>query len=442
MQTDAILSTAERLIALMDHLGIDRAHVAAQIPGDIADLVATHRERVGGVVLCVPTRLDPVPFAKVASRVLMIAAEHGMTGPVTQRAADRLPGAVRHILAGYDAAGWSDTVADRPAQVAGTICDFLRGHPAATPGKSRSAEGRHAGLTYRIEGSGPALILLPFFLAPSQWTPAVVQLSRHFTVITLGGAYVGGVAALEDRARAPSYRALFRTLVDHLDVRPGQSLLDVGCGSGALDRLLAQRLKGQSAAITAVDVNPFLLQEAVALAQAEGLGGAITFADGSAEQLPFADATFDAAFSVTVLEECNADTAIAEMVRVTKPGGAVGIIVRSIDLPQWWSLEVPEHLRRVAETPPQSVAANGVADASLYPRMRRAGLADLVCFPTLVTLDRPGSPIWRYREDHVLSQLTGTDLEAWQSARATAEAANNLMMANPLHAAVGRRPLA
>ena len=121
------MPVAGRLIALMDHLGIARAHVAAQIPGDIADLILGHPDRVGGVVLCVPTRLDPVPFAGVAERLLMISSEHGMTGPVTERAAERLPGARRHIIAGYDAAGWSDTVADRTGDVVGAIREALGG---------------------------------------------------------------------------------------------------------------------------------------------------------------------------------------------------------------------------------------------------------------------------------------------------------------------------
>ena len=432
------LTTSARLTSLLDHLGVARAHFAAQIPADIGDLCAQHADRTGGVVLCVPTRLDPVPFTRVSDRLLMIAAEHGMTGPVTQRAAERLRGARRHVIAGYDAAGWSDTVAERTADVAGAMVAALLAASADAPKEGVPREGTHAGLIYRVEGSGPALVLLPFFLAPSQWAPAMPQLTRHFTVITLGGAHVGGVAALEDRAMAPTYRAMFRTMVDLMMPRDGSHILDVGCGSGALDRLLAKRL-GDAATITACDINPFLLREAAALARAEGLRDAIRFAEGSAEKLPFDDATFDCAFSITVLEECDADIALRELVRVTKPGGRVGVIVRSIDLPQWWSLEVPAHLSAIANTPPQSVGARGVADASLYPRMRAAGLAALTCFPTLVTLDRPGSPIWRYREDHVLSQLKGDDLTAWQAARSTAEAAGNLMMAHPLHCAVGRK---
>jgi ubiquinone/menaquinone biosynthesis C-methylase UbiE len=257
----------------------------------------------------------------------------------------------------------------------------------------------------------------------------------------VGGRHLGGIAALEDRASMPTYQAMFRTLIDLMDPQPGDTILDVGCGSGALDRLLARRL-GAANAVTALDANPFWLREAEALAGEEGLAGAISFKQGNAEALPFADASFDCVFSVTVIEECDADRAIAEMVRVARPGGRVAIIVRAIDLPQWWNLDLPEEIRRKVTPPPQSVAGNGVADASLYRRMKRAGLIDLCCFPSLVTLDRPDGPIWRYREDHVLSLLSPEELPVWQQAHAKAEADGLLLGAHAMHCAVGRKPLA
>src|SRR5258707_12440247 len=103
--TDPHATPTERLLGLLQHLGLKRAHIATQVPADIAGLAAGHAERLGGVVLCVPTRLDPAPFAGVAGRLLMIAGEHGATPGVTARAAERLPGARRHVLAGYDAPG-------------------------------------------------------------------------------------------------------------------------------------------------------------------------------------------------------------------------------------------------------------------------------------------------------------------------------------------------
>ena len=436
---DKSLSPTDRLIALWDHLGLGAAHVATQMPGDIAGLVARFPGRLGGVVLCAPTRLDPGPFAAVGDRLLMVSGQGGLTADVTARAAARLPGVRRHVLAGYDAPGWADVVADRTDEIVRAMTALLATCPADTPSIGAS-EGTHAGITYRLEGSGPALMLLPFFLAPSQWGPAVAALAQRFTVVTLGGRHLGGVAALEDRARAPTYQAMFRTLIDLMAPAPGESILDVGCGAGSLDRLLARRL-GAANPITAIDVNRFLLGEAAALAREEGLEDVIRFAPGSAEALPFPDASFDCLFSVTVLEECDADRALAEMVRVARPGGRVGVIVRSIDLPQWWNVPMPEPFQARMVTPPQSVAANGVADASLYRRARAAGLNALVCFPSLVTLDRPDGPIWRYREDHLLASLTPDETATWRGARNQAQDQGLLFMAHPMHCVVGRKPV-
>jgi SAM-dependent methyltransferase len=438
------MSPSERLISLMDHLGLGAAYFGTPIPRDISGLAAEHPERLAGVVLCVPSRLDPAPFAGIADRVLMIAGERGPAADSTARAAARLPIAERFILSGYDAPGsWTDAVADRTDEIAGQIGGFLdrlaaNGRSAGTP-RSARAEGAHAGVSYCIAGSGPALILLPFFLAPSQWNPAVPILAERFTVVTLGGPHLGGVASLEDRARMPTYRAMFRTLFDVIAPRPGEAILEIGCGAGSLVRLLARRL-GDANPITAADVNPFLLDEAAQLAEAEGLAGAIQFTKGNAEALPFDDETFDCVYSVTVFEECDADRAIAEAMRVVRPGGRVGLVVRALDMPQWWNLTLPEAILRKVEAPPHSVGPAGVADRSLYRRMRDAGFADLVCFPSLVTLDRPGGPIWRNREDHILSQLSPQELPLWQAERDRAEEEGLLFMAHPLHCAVGTKP--
>lgn len=432
------LTTTDRLLALLDALGVERAHVAAPMPGDMAGLAAAHPGRIGGLVLCTPTRLDPAPLTDLAERMLVISGGIGLGRETAERALPRLPGAEHLVLPGYEATAWADVMHDRLAPIADAMTAFLARHAADTP-RSAEARGDVAGLSFEVRGSGPALLLLPFFLAPSQWRPALDRLAERFTVIAVGGPHLGGVAVLEDRARAPTYAALFRTLVDVMDPRPGEAVLDVGCGSGALDRMLACRL-GVASAITAIDSNPFLLSEAAALAAAEGLDRRIHFEAGSAERLPFADGTFGCAFSVTVLEECDADRALAEMARVVRPGGRVGVVVRSIDLPQWWHVTVPDALRTRVETPPQSVAPAGVADASLYRRMRKAGFVDLVCFPMLVTLDRPEGPIWRYREDHVRSQLAPEETSAWQAARDEAAADGLLFMAHPMHCAVGTKP--
>jgi SAM-dependent methyltransferase len=431
-------SLSDRLIAVWDYFGVREAFVATQVPTDLAELAARQPERIAGAAFCAPNRLDPRPFAAIADRLLLISGDRGVAAGTTERAAARLAGAERFVLADYDALGWSDVVADRTAEIAEAMLGFLGGRRASLP-KPVGAQGTQAGISYRVEGSGPALFLLPFFLAPSQWLPAIPALAKQFTVITLGGPHLGGVAALEDRARAPTYRAMLGTLIDLAAPRRGDAILDVGCGTGALDRLFARRSGGANP-ITAIDVNPFLLGEAAALAAAERLDSSIAFFRASAEALPFADDSYDCVFSVTVLEECDADRAIAEMTRVAKPGGRIGVIVRAIDMPQWWNVPVPEAMLRKIETPPQSVGPKGVADASLYRRLRAAGLRDLVSFPALVTLDRPEGPIWRFREDHLLSLFTAEEAALWHGARAAAAAEGLLFAAHPMHCAVATKP--
>jgi SAM-dependent methyltransferase len=439
------MKTAERLNALMDHLRIAEAYFATQVPTDIAGFALAHSERIAALVLCVPTRLDPQPLEGVAARLLMISGEADLSAEAIHGALERLRGAQQAVLPGYAALSWSDVVADRTAEVTGSMIDFLESRRVVDRSAGRAplsitelGAGTHAGLTYRIEGRGPALFLLPFFLAPSQWEPAIHELAEHFTVVQLAGPHLGGVAALEDRARAPTYRAMFRTLVDTMRPTAENPILDIGCGSGALDRWLARHL-GPAARIDAIDVNRFLLREAQALACE--FGEQIRFQLGSALALPFPDQTFDCIFSVTMLEECDADRALAEMVRVARPGARIGVVVRAVDMPQWWNVRLPPEIRAKVTIPPQSVAPSGVADASLYARMQRAGLIDLNAFPALITLNDPEGPIWRYREDHVLSQLSADEAAVWRAARDAAAEEGVLLHAHALHCVVATKQM-
>lgn len=422
----------DRLAALWDHLGLGAAHIAAGMPVDVVEFAPAHPDRIAGMVFCAPSRLDTDVFAPFADRLLLISGDRGMTATLAENATQRLGN--RHaILPDYEALGWSDVVADRGPAIARHLQEFLT-QPATLP-KNARLSGSHAGITYHISGHGPALVLLPFMLAPSQWDPILNELAQTFTVIVLGGPHIGGIAALEDRATAPTYRAMIRALFDIIAPRPGETILDIGCGSGALDRMLAERF-GPANPITATDVNPFLLREAATLAP----GLSIHFQQANAEALPFADASYDCIYSVTVLEECDADKALAEFFRVLRPGGRAGIIVRAIDMPQWWHLDLPAEIRAKVTAPPQSVGPRGIADASLYRRMRKAGFANLTCFPSLVTLDNPNGPIWRYREEHALSMLTEPEAMQWRALAASARALGELFGAHPLHCAVGEKP--
>jgi len=99
-------------------------------------------------------------------------------------------------------------------------------------------------------------------------------------------------------------------VVEWLDAKPGESILDLGCGDGQL----TERLAATGAIVTGVDVSP----EMLAAARSRGIDAH----EGSAELLPFADRSFDAVFSNAVLHWVrDQDTMMAEVRRVLKPGG-------------------------------------------------------------------------------------------------------------------------
>lgn len=110
-------------------------------------------------------------------------------------------------------------------------------------------------------------------------------------------------------------------LCEAVDVRAGQAVLDVATGSGNTALSAARRF----AQVTGVDYVPGLLDQARALAAAEGLE--VNFQEGDAEQLPFADSSFDVVLStVGVMFAPNQEQTAAELLRVIKPGGKIGLV--------------------------------------------------------------------------------------------------------------------
>ena len=231
-----------------------------------------------------------------------------------------IPGVQEKILAGYAHVPWSDIAADRTDELKACITQFAARTAEREPvpaSQLAETEGEVAGLRFRIMGSGPPLVLLPLGLAPTQWDALVPRLAESFCVIDVGGRYLGAVAALEERGSTWGYRHMLAGVLDEMSLDSGGSVLEIGSGSGIVCRWLAERTSGP---ITGVDLSPYMVREARTLAASEGLSDRITFQQGNAEELPFPDASFAATLSVTVMEEVDADRALAEMFRVTKPG--------------------------------------------------------------------------------------------------------------------------
>lgn len=122
-----------------------------------------------------------------------------------------------------------------------------------------------------------------------------------------------------DRISA-GFRTAARDFVDRRALGPGQAVLDAACGSGNLTIPAART----GASVTGLDLVPSLLAVASSWAEQEGLP--IAFDEGSVEELPYADGTFDVVLSMFgVMFAGRPERVVAELARVTRPGGYVAL---------------------------------------------------------------------------------------------------------------------
>ena len=142
------------------------------------------------------------------------------------------------------------------------------------------------------------------------------------------GADLAAVKERQRRAWASGDYAAFgapslvmgELLCEAVDLRPGWDVLDVATGSGNTALAAARR----SCDVTGVDYVPELLERGRERAIAERLE--VAFLEGDAEDLPFPDSSFDAVLSsVGVMFAPDQERAAAELLRVCRPGGRIGL---------------------------------------------------------------------------------------------------------------------
>jgi SAM-dependent methyltransferase len=439
MTTEADISVADRLLQVLDHLGIERAHFAASMLSDVSGFAKAHPERIASLMLICPPRLDPSTLRALSSRLLIIAGDQGRPASMVREAVTSLPEATVVWLPGYFSPPWSDPVADCTAAVETAFLKILGDQSQKNRAMQGDGQGAVAGISYRSQGAGPPVVLLPLSLASSQWDPLLAWLSARYHTVTLGGPLLGFLAMLESRGGSAGYQNVVRNIIDVVEPRPGEIVLEVGCGSGVLDRWLARYI-AQAKRIIGVDINRYLLREATVLATEEGLADIITFQEGDAESLPFADNHVDLALSFTVLEEGNADRMLAELVRVVKPGGRVAVMVRALDIP--WVINVPlrAEVKTKAQTPRGFVGAEGCADATVYRRVHQAGLTHVQMWPQFAAFHQPNTPQAQFACGAILGALSADESQEWYAGVAQAIADETYFIAQPFHCAVGTKP--
>jgi ubiquinone/menaquinone biosynthesis C-methylase UbiE len=116
-----------------------------------------------------------------------------------------------------------------------------------------------------------------------------------------------------------------RQLVELAGIRPGNRILDVGCGTGSL-AIEAGKVVGPEGAVVGIDPSPEMIGRAKKKARRQAN---VQFQLAAAQSLPFDDSSFDVVMSTLVLHQLPAESlhqVKTEMARVLKPGGRLLIV--------------------------------------------------------------------------------------------------------------------
>jgi len=266
-------------------------------------------------------------------------------------------------------------------------------------------------------------------------------------VYTLGSSE-GETARLQRQADelGPDNRAL----LDRVGLRPGQSVIDLGCGPRGILDLLAERVS-PGGRVVGIDADPALTAMAAEFAAARGLNGVeVMAADARRTGLP--SGSFDLVHTRTLLVNVPEPArVVAEMVRLARPGGQVAAMEPDCE----YELCHPPHpaITRIREIFPVVFARNG-ADPHIGRRVpelfRQAGLADVKVeatvrvYPTghsrrTILLDLVHSMRPQVLE---LGLASGAELDQLDAAaRAHLDDPHTIVMSHPFFLVWGRKPI-
>ncbi len=179
-----------------------------------------------------------------------------------------------------------------------------------------------------------------------------------------------------------------RELIGLCRIRKDSCVLDVGCGVGATACYLAKKI---GCRVVGVDIRKAMVVQAKERGAREGVADGVAFGMADAQNLPFEDGIFDAVISESVILFVeDRQKALAEYVRVAKPGGYVGLNEEI-----WLKTPVPT---KVAEYMKYAIELSGDIPAFDFweGMVKNAGLQNVVVQTHKHTRLREFSRLWRY----------------------------------------------
>jgi SAM-dependent methyltransferase len=191
------------------------------------------------------------------------------------------------------------------------------------------------------------------------------------------------IGFLDARYDLPGELRVKELIVDALELRPGLTVLDVGSGTGDDTRRIAELVTtpGGTGSVIGLDLSARMVAEARRRAVEAGVTA--EFVEGDVTALPFPDATFDRTRTErTLMHIAAAETAVRELVRVTRPGGRV--VASEIDAGTAFLGAAASPLTTLLEQELAAAFPSSRIGRSLMRTFVEAGLVDVRCVPMVI----------------------------------------------------------
>lgn len=229
-----------------------------------------------------------------------------------------------------------------------------------------------------------------------------------------------------------------------LELRPGQRVLDLGCGPG-IDTVALADLVGEDGQVVGIDSDLGMLAEADLLAKERGLAARVEHCLGDAAALAFADGYFDACRAerlIQVLPPAMAAQVVAESARVVRPGGRIVLVdtdwgTASVDFPD---VDLERRLMRFFA---DRLRPNGYAGRLLFTLLAGAGLADAAVEACPLVLHRlEDTPFggWLCEQARAAGLVDAAEAERWQRVLAEKEAEGSFFAQVVMNVATACKP--